>query len=169
MNFKKYIINKFLDLLSTLLKKLREKEYDSFRNKYNISKDFKFNGNGIVFFGEGEIVIKENTYIGGNSYIQSSKNCSVVIGNSCAISHNVRIYTNSYISDQDFLSIEKKSYNKSVIIGNGVWIGANVLINPGVTIGDNAIVGANSVVTKAVSENSIVGGVPARLIRYKGV
>lgn len=56
-----------------------------------------------------------------------------------------------------------------IIIGDGVWIGANVFINPGVIIRDNSVIGANSVVTKNVEANSIVGGVPARLIRMKKI
>ena len=54
-----------------------------------------------------------------------------------------------------------------VVIGNDVWIGANCVITPGVTIGEGAIVAAGSVVTKDVVPNSIVGGVPAKLIRIR--
>ncbi len=54
-----------------------------------------------------------------------------------------------------------------VIIKDFVWIGANVVINPGVTIGQNAVIGANSVITRDVDPSSIVGGVPAKLIRMK--
>ncbi|HFK3004318.1 TPA: DapH/DapD/GlmU-related protein, partial [Clostridioides difficile] len=49
--------------------------------------------------------------------------------------------------------------------GKNVWIGANVTVVPGVTIGDNAIIAAGAVVTKNVAENTIVGGVPAKLLR----
>jgi acetyltransferase-like isoleucine patch superfamily enzyme len=52
-------------------------------------------------------------------------------------------------------------------IGNDVWIGNNVSIKYGVTIGDGAIIGAGAVVTKDVEPYSIVGGVPAKLIRYR--
>ena len=52
-----------------------------------------------------------------------------------------------------------------VRIGNDVWIGGNVTILPGVTIGNNVVVAAGAVVTKDVPDNSLVGGVPARLIR----
>ena len=51
-------------------------------------------------------------------------------------------------------------------IGRNVWIGSNATVLPGVTIGDGAIVAAGAVVTRDVPENTIVGGVPARVMRY---
>lgn len=57
--------------------------------------------------------------------------------------------------------------NKPVVIGNDVWIGANVCILPGVNIGDGAIIAAGAVVVKDVEPYSIVGGVPAKLIKYR--
>lgn len=139
-----------------------------FREKYNISRTFRFNGYYINFYGNGKIVCGENSYIGEYSTIQAFDNCEVLIGDNCAISHNVRIYTCSYEADQDLNnnnSKEKKIGN--VKIGSGVWIGVNVFINPGITIGDNAVIGANSVVTKDIAANTISGGVPAKLIREK--
>lgn len=55
----------------------------------------------------------------------------------------------------------------SVVIGNDVWIGSYVLIMEGVSIGDGAIVAAGAVVTKDVPPYAIVGGVPAKIIRYR--
>ncbi len=54
-------------------------------------------------------------------------------------------------------------------IGRDVWIGANAVILPGVTIGDGAVIAAGAVVTKDVPENTVAGGVPARVIKTIGV
>lgn len=143
--------------------------YKIYKSKYTIKSDFKFNGEFIEFYGNGKIFCGSNSYIGHYSTVQADLDCKVVIGDFCSISHNVRIYTSSAIPDQDFRLRPLHIKKGDVIIEDGVWIGANVFINPGVRIGSNAIVGSNSVVTKDVKKFTIVGGVPAKLIREKRI
>ncbi len=57
--------------------------------------------------------------------------------------------------------------SKPVAIGDNVWIGYRVIILPGVTVGRNAIIGAGAVCTKDVPPYAIVGGVPARVLKYR--
>lgn len=57
--------------------------------------------------------------------------------------------------------------NEPVVIGNDVWIGANVIILPGVHVGNGAVLAAGSIVVKDVEPYAIVGGVPSRVIRYR--
>lgn len=145
-----------------------EERYEYFRKRYNIQSNFRFNGIDIRIYGDGEIKLGNNSYIGNYSTMGITKGCKIVIGDNCQISHNVRMYTSSNDPDQDFtINKTKPSKKGDIIIGDGVWIGANVFINPGINIGSNSVIGANSIVTKDVLENAIVGGVPAKLIRVK--
>ena len=63
---------------------------------------------------------------------------------------------------------EKRADNHpaSIHIGNNVWIGSHVTILPGVTVGDGAIVAAGAVVTKDVAANTVVGGIPAKVLKH---
>ncbi len=65
------------------------------------------------------------------------------------------------------LSVAKRGnmFPKPIKIGKNVWIGANVTICQGVTIGDGAVIAAGAVVTKDVAPETVVGGVPAKLIK----
>lgn len=164
--------NKIYGFVDNLFQKLIIREqhlnYKRIRNKYNIPDNFRFNGNNILFYGDGKLEIDDDSYIGGLSTIQLHPNAIVRIGKGCSISHNVRIYTSSKIPDYDFKykhEVPEKVGN--VNIGDYAWIGANVFINPGVSIGSNCVVGANSVITKNLEPNGIYGGVPAKLIRLK--
>lgn len=138
-----------------------------YRKKYNIADSFRFNGEMILFYGDGEIDCGEDSYVSDYSMLQSYNGFKITIGKKCSISSNVRIFTQTNVADQDFFNEKLEIKTGNVLIGDYVWIGANVVINPGTTIGNNSIIGANSVVTKNVPENTIYGGVPAKLIRVK--
>ncbi len=79
-------------------------------------------------------------------------------------SAGVSLIANQIFSEHDYVDKER---NYFVGIGNDVWVGSGVSIMDGVTIGDGAIVAAGAVVTKDVEPYSIVGGVPAKHIRYR--
>ncbi|MEK5040739.1 CatB-related O-acetyltransferase [Sporosarcina sp. FSL K6-3457] len=64
-------------------------------------------------------------------------------------------------------AVQKSFYKKKIKIGHDVWIGANAIILPGVEIGNGAVIGAGAVVTKDVPPFSIVGGVPAKVIKFR--
>lgn len=88
----------------------------------------------------------------------------VYIGDNCMIGPNVVITTvNHPLSARKRAA--KKGIAKSIHIDNGVWIGANAVILPGVTIHEGAVVAAGAVVTKDVPAHTVVGGVPAKVIK----
>lgn len=106
------------------------------------------------------IAIGKNVFI--NSGCRFQDQGGITIGDNTLIGHNVVLTTLNH----DFMP-EKRSttYPAPIIIGKNVWIGANATVVPGVTIGDNAVIAAGAVVAKDVPENTVVGGVPARIIK----
>ncbi len=117
----------------------------------------------------GNIFIDEYTYIAPWSIISSGKNSKVIIGKYCAIGRYVSITSRGHslnLPTSDEEHSMHKHIEEDTIIGNYVWIGDHVFIKHGVTVGDYAIIGAGSVVVKDVKPFEIVGGVPARHIRF---
>lgn len=113
-------------------------------------------------FGKN-IHVGENVFINACCHFQDHG--GVVIGDHCQIGHNVVFATlNHGLAPED----RYHTYPAPIVLGKNVWVGSNATILQGVTIGDNAIVGAGAVVTKDVEANTIVGGVPARIIKQIG-
>ncbi|SFJ39778.1 DapH/DapD/GlmU-related protein [Bradyrhizobium sp. Gha] len=128
----------------------------------------------------------EYAWLGDYSYL--GENCDVadaVIGKFTAIANSVRIgapnhpmgrpsqhrftyvpeyYEASASRDRDFFADRR---GDRVIVGHDVWIGHAAILLPGVTVGDGAVIGAGAVVSRDVAPYTIVGGVPARLIRKR--
>ncbi len=162
-----------LDLLHKVLNKLSQLYwrmiYARPRRMYALHSTFRFNGKSIQFYGAGAIRAGAGSYIGELSTLQAASGCTITIGTGCAISHNVRVYTQSAVPDADFsLGAPPQKYG-DVTFGDHCWVGANVFVNPGVVIGENSVVGANSVVTKDIPPFEIWGGVPAKFIRKKKI
>lgn len=110
----------------------------------------------------------EQIYIGKHFYANTGllilDEADVRIGDDVFIAPRVCIYTAGHPIDADVRRKELE-YAKSVTIGNDVWIGGNVVINPGVTIENNVVIGSGSVVTKNIPSNVIAAGNPCRVIR----
>lgn len=108
----------------------------------------------------GPVTLGKRSFINKGGFVQGH----VTIGISVAIGPFVRIITD----DHELGTPHRRagqSFTRPIRIGNGVWIGASVTILGGVTVGDGAIIGAGSVVTRSVAPNTVVAGVPARIIR----
>lgn len=125
-----------------------------------------------VFLSEDQHTkIGRKTY-NNNALIFRWSNVPVVIGSYCAIANGVRFITDNdkhllnSISSYPFQN-NQSDKSKGIVIGNDVWIGMGAIILPGVRIGDGATVAAGAVVDKDVPPYTIVGGVPAKVIKEK--
>ncbi|RCX17391.1 maltose O-acetyltransferase [Fontibacillus phaseoli] len=110
-----------------------------------------------------------NIYVGNHFYANFDcvilDVCEVHIGDYCFMAPGVHIYTATHpLNPTDRNS--GVEFGKPVKIGNNVWIGGRAVIVPGVTIGDNVVIAAGAVVTKDVPNGAVVGGNPAKIIKY---
>jgi acetyltransferase-like isoleucine patch superfamily enzyme len=138
--------------------------YFAYRKCGKVGKSLKANGK---IRGLGKHV-EIGDYCNINQGLNILGKGKVVIGNYFHTGENLTIITQNHNFDQgDAIPYGKGYIIKAVIIEDFVWIGHGVTITPGVIIGEGAIVGAGAVVTKNVEPMSIVGGNPARFLRYR--
>ena len=106
-----------------------------------------------------------NIHIGKNVFINScchfQDQGGIYIGDYALIGHNVVLATINH----DMNPYSRENIYKPIKIGNRVWIGSNVVVTHGVTIGDGAVIAAGAVVTKDVQAYTVVGGIPAKVIK----
>jgi maltose O-acetyltransferase len=112
----------------------------------------------------------KNLTVGEGTFVNTGFRCGaphgveVIIGKDCAVGPRVSIETvnhNLVWSESEKWGVKPAS----VKIGDRVWIGSGAIILPGVSIGDDSVIAAGAVVTTSFPEKSVVGGVPAKLIR----
>ena len=120
-----------------------------------------------ILWGDGTIKLGERSSIGSCSRIFASKNGGVEIGDyTMTASHFYIIDCDHGIAAGEYIMKQPMTQAK-VKIGSDVWFGYKCTVLKGVTIGDGAVCGACSLVTKSVPENAVVGGVPAKIIKYR--
>lgn len=146
---------------------------------YNVSINSRVGKKVLIRSGTyiyGNITIGDYSYVSGpHTYVDSAS-----IGKFCSIArsvtigpgnHNLGSVTTHPILDSSLYGFVKTSTsqvnNRPPIIGNDVWIGINSTILNNVIVSDGAIIGAGAVVTKDVAPYSVVGGVPARHIKFR--
>lgn len=109
------------------------------------------------------VFIGNNTYINYNCcFLDSAK---VTIGDYVYMGPNCNIFTPCHPIHHELRKEKVTEYALPITVGSHSWIGGDVVITPGVTIGENCVIGAGSVVTKDIPDNSIAVGNPCKVIR----
>lgn len=111
-----------------------------FRTRYNVS--FRIYNGGIVSIGD-------NCFMNDSCSINCQK--KIAIGKNVIFGQNVMLFDH----DHDYKNDINNFISKEIIIGNNVWIGANVTILKGVKIGNNVVIGAGAIVTKDIDDDSV--------------
>lgn len=164
-------------------------KYDRVINKeINISR--KFSSEPYCSYNNGFSVVSLGSFSYFNSVVPAN-DLNMSVGRYCSIGDNLSIlginhpidrFTTSSVSydnranicrdlleDSNFKQKENPniSNDKSIVIGNDVWIGSKVTLSRGIKINDGAIIASGSIVTKDVPPYAIVGGIPARILKFR--
>lgn len=174
-----------------------ERAIVSLSSKIKYGRKCVIEGNAVVYGScvfEGKNKISPNAHVthtslGYGSYIgKNSVFSHAIIGRFCSIGDDVKLVRathpienfasthpafystatlSSFVTENKYCDILEDDDGVSVRIGSDVWIGNNVLIKAGVSIGNGAVVAMGAVVTNDIPDFAIVGGVPARVIKYR--
>jgi acetyltransferase-like isoleucine patch superfamily enzyme len=129
---------------------------------------------GAEFRSGAYAVTCSNIYLGNNvvirpgSFMMADPKGGIHIEDDVLVGSGVHMYVGNHKFNDVNIPIYYQGHteSKNIVIRRGAWLGANVIILSGVTVGENSVVGAGSIVTKDVPPRCIVGGNPARVIRY---
>ena len=113
-----------------------------------------------------KLIVGDDVYLGRHVHV----GCNTEIGSQVLIASHVSFVGGDHAIDNigdTPMKFSGRKHEKSVVIEDNVWIGHGSIVLAGVTVKTGAVVAAGSVVTKDVESNSIVGGVPAKFIRYR--
>lgn len=152
--------------------------YSFFYRYFGVSRrKFGYMGNNVIItppcsINPQKCFIYDNVSIGSNAFV-SAVNAKFIVKGNCAIAEGLTVHTGNhaqvvgmFVSDINE-SNKPKGYDKDVVVEQDVWIGCNVTLLAGVTIGRGGVVAAGAVVNKSTPPYTIVGGVPAKVLKFR--
>lgn len=145
--------------ISNVLRRLKPTLGLDFKSNLRIARDCFFDRPECVLFGNDVFVNRKCQF-----HVGSSNHAKIVIGDSVWMGMDVCFVCSTHDIGRPYQRAGKATYY-SIIVGEGTWIGARCTILPNVKIGKGCIIAAGSVVTKDIPDNTMFGGVPARLIK----
>jgi len=138
----------------------------TFGDNVSIARDSILFCTGIISQKGTGISIGDRTGISARAYMAGQG--GITIGSDVIMGPNVQIFSENHNYADTTLTIKEQGVTKqAVVIGNNCWIGADAKILAGVIVGDGCVIAAGSVVTKSVPANSIIAGVPAKVVKSR--
>lgn len=134
-----------------------------------ITKRFGGCGERAHFITFSKFFNPHNMYIGDDVFINQqcilAADEKITIGNKVQIGFRVMLITSNYEAQIHHKTKLRKKYFEPITIKDYAWIGSGAIILPGITIGEGSVVGAGAIVTRDVPDYTVVGGIPARVIK----
>lgn len=135
-------------------------------NNVSIARDSILFCTGVIAQKGTGIIIGDRTGISARAYLAGQG--GITIGNDVIMGPNVQVFSENHAFSDLILTIKEQGVIKQAVnIGNNCWLGAGSTILAGVNIGDGCVVAAGSVVNKSFPENSIIGGIPAKVLKNR--
>lgn len=166
--FQKILYRLFFNIRARLKKKIK---YHLLNEMY-LRRACKSVGKNVLALGEVKgfhknVVINDNCGFNGMKILGSAE---IVFGKYFHSGADITLITDNHNYDSDIaIPYDKVRIKKPIVIKDFVWIGHGVIVMGGVTIGEGAILAAGSIVTKDVPDYAIVGGNPAKVIKYRDI
>lgn len=165
--FKILMIDKIQSKYIILIDKIRIARYEELCCcKINY---FSQGTGGITLGGNlSKFKIDSTSHLKSNTFIECSG--GITIGKYFHTGRGLTIFTTNHnYENATMIPYDEVSVDKPVIIKDFVWCGVNVTIVPGVTVGEGVVIGAGSVVTKDVPDYAVIGGNPAKVLKYRNI
>jgi len=132
----------------------------------SIARDSILFCTGVIAQKGTGIIIGNRTGISARAYLAGQG--GITIGDNVIMGPNVQIFSENHVFANTTLTIKEQGVSKApVTIGNNCWLGAGTIILAGVVLGDGCVVAAGSVVNKSFPANSLIAGVPAKIIKTR--
>lgn len=132
-----------------------------------LGENIRFEKNSYIYAINANLKVGDNFFLGVNSQLCAVRE-DIIIGDYCMIAPNCIFVSDDHCFDSIESPMMEQGFNVGkIVLKNDIWIGANSVILKDIVIGEGSIIGAGSIVTKNIKPYSIMGGVPAKLIKKR--